>query len=161
MHTRDEAWAALDHGFKAFMDCLGRLTEEELTSTKVVGKWTVKDTIAHLWSWNDEAVRTAQAWHERRPWQEGVTYDDAWNERQVVDRSALPLITVVDGLTSAHRRLMHRLDVAEEESLPVIAKAPWGEEMALVDLFHGMAEHYLMHVPDLKAYQKNCLDGCD
>ena len=30
MHTCDEAWTALDHGFKTFMDCLGKLTEEEL-----------------------------------------------------------------------------------------------------------------------------------
>ncbi len=160
MHTRNEAWAALEHGFKAFMDCLGQLTEEELTSAQAVGKWTVKDTVAHVWTWDDEAVRTAKAWQERRPWQEGVTYDDAWNERQVDDRSALPLITVVDGLTGAHRRLMHLLDLAEEESLAAVARAPWGEQIALVDFFYAMAEHYLAHVPDLKAYQKNCLEGC-
>jgi hypothetical protein len=161
MHTRDEAWAALDHGFKAFMDCLGRLTEEELTSAQAVGKWTVKDTVAHVWSWDDEAVHTAKAWQDRRPWQDGITYDDAWNERQAADRSALPLITVVDGLTGAHRRLMHLLDLAEEESLAAVARAPWGDEMPLVDFFYGMAEHYLEHVPDLKAYQTNCLEGCD
>ena len=160
MHTCDEAWKALEHGFKTFMDCLGQLTEEELTSTQVVGKWTVKDTVAHVWSWNDEAVHTVKAWQNHRPWQAGAAYDDAWNEHQVVDRSALPLITVVDGLTSAHRRLMHLLDLADDESLAAVAKAPWGEEMPLVEFYYGMAEHYLAHVPDLKTYQKNCLEGC-
>ena len=59
MRTREEAWAALDDGFKELMDCLGQLTEEELTSTPVAGIWTVKDVINHVWSWLDEAVRTA------------------------------------------------------------------------------------------------------
>lgn len=161
MHTRDEAWTALDHGFKRFMDCLGKLTEEELTATAVVGKWTVKDVVAHVWSWADEAVHTVKVWQGRRPWQEGVTFDDAWNERHVTERAALPLITVVDGLTSAHRRLMHLLDLAEEESLAVVAQAHWGEAMPLVDYFYALSEHYLEHAGALNAYQKHCLEGCD
>ena len=136
MHTRDEAWATLEHGFKAFLDCLGHLTEDELTSTKVVGKWTVKDTVAHVWSWVDEASKTAKAWRSKRPWQEGVTYDDAWNERQVEDRADLLLIPVVDGLTSAHRRLSHLLDLAEEAEFGAARQGAWGEEMPLVDFFY-------------------------
>ena len=158
MHTRDEAWTELDHGFKAFMDCLGQLTEVELTATQVVGKWSVKDTVAHVWSWADEAAKTAKAWRGRRPWQEGVVYDDAWNERQVDDRSGMALISVVDGLTGAHRRLAHLLDIVEDDSLPVVGKAPWGAEMPLVEFFYEMAGHYTEHVADLKKYQEQCLN---
>ena len=72
MHTRDEAWRSLEDGFKVFMDCLGQLTEDELTSTCVVGKWTVKDVVAHVWSWDDLAGHTAKAWLGPRPWQNGT-----------------------------------------------------------------------------------------
>ncbi len=161
MHTRDEAWAALDRSFKTLMDCLGQLTEEELTAAPAVGKWTVKDVVAHIWSWIDEAVLTAKAWQDRRPWQEGVSYNDAWNEQQALDRSALPLITVVDGLTGAHRRFMHMLDLLEDDALAAVGKAPWGEEMPLVSFFVSMAEHYIEHAKDLKPYQEHCLEGCD
>lgn len=161
MRTRDEAWTALDRNFKMFMDCLGQLTEEELTSAQVVGKWTVKDVVAHVWSWVDEAVRTANAWRAHRPWQEGVIYDDAWNEQQVIDRAGLALISVVDGLTGAHRLFVRFLDLAEDERLALTDKAPWGVEMPLVEFFYQMAGHYLEHVDDLKAYQKHCLEGCD
>ncbi len=161
MRTCDEAWAALDSGFKEFMDCLGQLTVEELTSAPATGKWTVKDVVAHVWSWLDEANQTVKAWHGARPWQAGVTYDDAWNEAQVAHRESLPLITVVDGITGAHRRLMHQLELADEETLAQVGKASWGEEMPLVDFFCGMAEHYTAHVPDLRAYQEHCLEGCD
>lgn len=158
MRTYRETWDALNHNFKAFMDCLGCLTEEELTSTPVVGIWTVKDVIAHVWSWVDEAVRTAKAWTGPRPWQVGVKYDDAWNEAQVADRSALALIPTVDGLTGAHRRLMHLLDTMDEATLAQVGRAPWGEEMPLIDFFYEMAAHYAEHTADLKAYQENCLN---
>jgi hypothetical protein len=142
------------------MDCLGQLTEEELTSRPVVGEWTVKDVVAHVWSWLDEAVRTVKAWDGSRTWQEGVAYDDAWNEKSAKDKSALALIPVVDSLTGAHRRLMHLLDVVDDDSLKVVARTPRGEEMALVDYFYTVAEHYNDHVADLKAYQDQCLE-CD
>lgn len=159
--TRDETFVALDRSFKVLMDCLGQLTEDELTVTPVLGHWTVKDVIAHIWSWVDEAVLTAKAWQDRRPWQEGETYDDAWNERHVVDRSALPLISVVDGLTAAHRRMMHVLDILDDEKLAAVSKAPWGEELTLLDFFYSMAQHYLEHAKVLKGYQEHCLEGCD
>ena len=161
MRTRDEVWLALDRSFKKFMDSLGHLTEEELTNQAVVGKWTVKDVVAHVWSWVDEAALTAKAWTSKRPWQDGKVFDDTWNERQVVDRSLLPLITTVDGLTAAHRRLMHLLDQAEDEALQAKAKASWGEEMMLIDYFYSMAAHYDEHAVDLKKYQEHCLEGCD
>jgi len=160
MRTREEAWAALDDGFKELMDCLGQLTEDELTSAPVAGIWTVKDVINHVWSWLDEALHTAKSWQEDRPWQKGIVYDDAWNEEQVVDRAVLPLLTVVDGVTSAHRRLMHLLDATDDDDLAQVSVAPWGEEMPLVDFFYGMADHYTEHVRDLKAYQGRCLEGC-
>jgi hypothetical protein len=161
MRTRDEVWLALDHSFKQFMDTLGRLTEDELTHQAVVGKWTVKDVVSHIWSRIDEAVLTAKAWTGKRPWQEGVTFDDAWNERQVTDRGALPLITTVDGLTAAHRRMMHFLDQVDDEALMAKGKTTWGEEMTLIDFLYTFAEHYDEHAADLKKYQDDCLEGCD
>ena len=158
MRTCDEVWTALDSSFKEFMDCLGQLTEEELTSAPAAGEWTVKDIVAHVWSWLEEATQTVRAWQGPRPWQAGGVYDDAWNERQVDDRSGMALISVVDGLTSAHRRLMHLLDLAEEESLAVIGKEPWGAEMPLVEFYFEMGGHYTEHVADLRKYQEQCLN---
>ena len=158
MRTRDEAWNALNQNFKAFMDCLGKLTEEELTSTQVEGVWTVKDVVAHVWSWDDEAVRTVKEWLGPRKWQQGEYDEDAWNASHVADRAAMPLISVVDGLTGAHRRLVHLLDTTGDEVLAQVAKAPWGDEMPLVDFFYEMAGHYVTHTASLKKYQEECLN---
>jgi hypothetical protein len=160
MRSREETWKALDHGFKTFMDCLGQLTEEELTATPVVGQWTVKDVVAHVWSWADEAVHTAKAWDGPRAWQVDVAYDDAWNEAQVTGRSALALIAVVDGVTGAHRRLMHFVDLTDSEAFARPGKASWGDMTTLGEYLCDIATHYLDHVEDLKRYQKSCLE-CD
>lgn len=161
MHTRDDAWIALDRGFKAFMDSLGHLTEEELTAAAVVGKWSAKDVVAHVWVWMDEALQTVQAWNGKRPWQEGITFDDTWNEKQVASRSMLPLLSVVDGLTTVHRRFMRELDRTEDAVLIQKGKEPRGREMSLLEFYFFMADHYQEHAADLKNYQEHCLDGCD
>jgi hypothetical protein len=161
MRTRDESWSALNHNFKAFMDCLGKLTEEELTSTQVEGCWTVKDVVAHVWSWDDEAIRTVKEWMGPRKWQQSAfDGEDAWNEARVAEKSALPLIQTVDGLTGAHRRLVRLLDATSDEELAQVARSPWGDEMPLVDFFYEMAGHYATHTTSLKTYQEQCLN-CD
>jgi hypothetical protein len=157
MRTREEVQTSLDESFKKFMDCLGQLTEDELTSAPVLGTWTVKDVIAHVWAWGDEAVQTTKAWQKPRPWQTGVVYDEAWDEAQVMARRALPLITVVDGATGAHRRLMHILDVADDETLAQIGHTPKGEQITLLGFIDEVAEHYAEHAGVLSAYQGRCL----
>jgi uncharacterized protein (TIGR03083 family) len=160
MRTREEVQTSLDENFKKLMDCLGQLTEDELTSAPVVGEWTVKDVIAHVWARSDEAVQAAKAWQKPRTGQEGATHDDSWNEQQVAARRALPLITVVDGITGTHRRLMHILDVSDDETLAQVGRAPWGDEMTLLELIDTMSEHYAEHAGALAAYQGHCL-GAD
>ncbi len=159
MHTRDEVRTSLDQNFKSLMDCLGQLTEEELTEKPVAGGWTVKDIIGHVWDWGEEALRTAKAWQKPRPWQEGIVYDDAWNEQHASARQALPLITVVDGVTGAHRRLVHFVDLADDAVLAEVGRAHWGNEMPLIEMFYEMAEHYAAHAQNLAVFQLECLDS--
>jgi len=41
-----------------------------------------------------------------------------------------------------------------------VAKAPWGDEISLVDFFYEMAAHYVEHTANLQKYQELCLN-CD
>ena len=159
MHTRDEVRTALDRNFKSLMDCLGQLTEEELTERPVTGDWTVKDVIAHVWDRSDEALQTAKVWRGPRRWQEGISYDDAWNEAHVNARRVLPLISVVDGATGTHRKLMHLVDEADDAILQQVGQAPWGSEMSLLEMLYEIAEHYAQHAQSLTVFQLNCLGG--
>ncbi len=169
MHTRDEVRSALDHNFKTLMDCLGQLTEEELIDNVVAGTWTAKDIIGHIWDWGDEALRSAKAWRGSLDRQAGVTDETAWNEAHVNARRGMALITVVDGVTGSHRRLVHFVDMAEDDQLAEPGRAPWGAEMPLGEMFYEMAAHYADHAEALARYQRRCLGdederksvGCD
>jgi hypothetical protein len=157
MRTRDEVRTVLDSNFKALMDCLSQLTEEELTENVVAGSWTAKDILAHVWDWGDEAVNAAHSWRSPRSSLDEVALDDTWNETHVAAKRILPLITVVDGLTATHHRLMLLLDTSDDEMLAQVGRAPWGEEMPLIDMIYEMAVHYADHAGDLTDYQERCL----
>ena len=52
------------------------------------------------------------------------------------------------------------MDTTGDEALALVARAPWGDEMPLVDFFYEMAGHYRTHTDNLKKYQEKCLN-CD
>jgi len=158
MRTREEVRSTLDLNFKRLMDCLGQLTEEELTSAAAAGKWTAKDVIAHVWTWNDETLAAARAWTRPRTHREEMDAEDAWNEAQVTAKQGRPLITVVDATTGSHRRPMHIRDTASDEALQQVGRAPWNAEVTLLQCIDEMAAHYLEHADALLTYQRRCLD---
>jgi hypothetical protein len=159
MRTRDETRVALNANFKQLMGCVNQLTEVEMTSCPVAGIWTVKDVLGHIWTWLDEALRDIKAWQGPRPWQEGVVYDDHWNEAQAAAKSGVPLLTVTDGLTASHRRLVSLLETEDDAFFARVGRAPWGAELTLLDYVHGMAEHYAEHSQDLSGYKAHCLES--
>ncbi len=94
-----------------------------------------------------------------RPWQAGVSYDDGWNEAHVNARRGLPLITVVDGATGAHRRLVNLLEAADDDALAEVGRAHWGAEISLLEMIYDVALHYAEHAQSLDRYQRTCLDA--
>ncbi len=136
-----------------FLDALGGLLEEDMVSIEVCGHWTVRDVMAHVLSWDEEAYRTAEHWTEERPWQEGELYDDEWNETQVARRAHMNVIDLADGLATYHRKWLRLFDQTSDLDLTTPGLAPWGERMALLSFFYEMASHDAAHTPDLRALQ--------
>jgi uncharacterized damage-inducible protein DinB len=136
-----------------FLDALGGLLEEDMVSIEVCGHWTVRDVMAHVLSWDEEAYRTAEHWTGDRPWQDEALYDDEWNEAQVALRSRLTVIDLADGLATYHRRWLRLFDQTSDLDLTLPGMAPWGERMALLSFFYEMASHDAAHTPDLRALQ--------
>lgn len=136
-----------------FLDSLGGLLEEDMVTLEVCGHWTVRDVMAHILSWDEEAYRTAEHWTGDRPWQDEALYDDEWNEAQVAFRSRLTVIDLADGLATYHRRWLRLFDQASDLDLTLPGMAPWGERMSLLSFFYEMASHDAVHTPDLRALQ--------
>jgi len=134
-----------------FLNALGRMFENDMLATRVTGHWTVKDVMAHLLSWDEEAYRTAAHWVEERDWQLDVVYDDEWNEFEVARRAGIDVITLADGLAAYHQQMLKLFDSLSNEELVIRSTAPWGERMALISFLYEMAQHDAVHTPDLLA----------
>lgn len=137
-----------------FLDALTGLMEEDMVSIPVCGHWTVRDVMAHILSWDEEAYRTAENWTKERPWQEGALYDDEWNEIEVAKRRHMSVIDLADGLATYHRKWLRLFDQATNADLVAMSTAPWGERMALISFFYEMASHDAAHTPDLRRLQQ-------
>lgn len=133
-----------------FLNAMGGMHESEMVSLEACGYWTVRDLMAHVLSWDEEIYRTVKHWTGARDWQDGALYDDEWNEREVNARAALDVIDLADGLATYHRRTLQFCDSAAPADLVVVARAPWGESMALLSLLYEMAGHDAVHRADIE-----------
>ena len=100
---------------------LGGLSEDELTRAGAVGQWSVRDVLAHILAWEDEAVTRLDLLAAERPQDIGrITSDDeleAWNARAQERYAGLPLAEVMRRLEAVQGRILAGLDSLSEERL--------------------------------------------
>jgi hypothetical protein len=108
----ESAWAALTESYAG-------LTPEQMTQPGVTGDWSVKDILAHVTIWEQEALThlpTVMA--GRRPPRYADTGGiDAFNAREVAAKAALPLAEVLRQREETHHRLLAYLDTVPEEQI--------------------------------------------
>src|SRR5215210_5960681 len=85
---RDEAIQLLRSSRKELAETISGLTEEDFSRSKAIDKWTLKDLLSHVASWDEEMVRVLQTF--TMPGESQYTYTiserngyAAWNEEQV------------------------------------------------------------------------------
>jgi hypothetical protein len=109
----DAAWAA-------FPDSYAGLSEAELLEPGVVGTWSVRDVIAHVTTWEEEALKHLPGIAEgRRAPRYAVTYGgiDAFNALVTARKKDLPLAEVFRQQAAVHRRLVALIKRAPEDQL--------------------------------------------
>lgn len=130
-------------------EALSGLTEDQITNDIVLGEWTIKDTLAHLGAWENEAAlsveRAARGEAVGPLINEGV---DEWNERRVAERRRLPLVDVMQEFNDARDRLLAALEVWPEDSVPL---GPDGWD-ATAELW-WLTEHDAEHLDAIQAYR--------
>ncbi len=110
LHKLDIAWTALRSSYDG-------LSDAQLTESGVVEEWSVKDILAHVTIWEEEAlthlpVVMAGGRPPRYAAQGGI---DAFNARKTAEKRDLSLATVLEQHEETHRRLIAFLATAPEE----------------------------------------------
>lgn len=100
-HRIDVAWTALQESYAG-------LSDERLTAPGVTSDWSVKDILAHVSVWEEEALAhlpTVMA-GGRPPRYAATGGIDAFNARTMAKRRALPLAEVLRQSAETHQRLL-------------------------------------------------------
>jgi hypothetical protein len=106
---RAQLLARVDKAWTAFTDSYAGLSEAQLLAPGVTGAWSVRDIIAHVTWWEEEALRHLPGiLRGETPPRYSVTYGgiDAFNALMTERKRPLSLGDVLQEQEQTHRRLI-------------------------------------------------------
>ncbi|HZV51184.1 MAG TPA: DinB family protein [Candidatus Dormibacteraeota bacterium] len=138
----------LDRAWSAFTESYAGLPDEALLEPGAVGEWSVKDVMAHVSVWEEEALRylpviAAGGTPPRYAAQGGI---DAFNTRMAERWRALSLEEVRRRLDETHRRLVDFIRSAPTEQLRSETRV---RRRLRLDTYG----HYALHANDIRAWR--------
>jgi hypothetical protein len=107
----DKAWAAIKESYSGLSDAL-------MKEPGVTGDWSVKDILAHITTWEDEALKYLPLIVKgSRPPRYSAKYGgiNAFNAQMTEQKRGLPLSDILKQLDETHRRLIEYINQAPEE----------------------------------------------
>jgi hypothetical protein len=110
----------LDTAWGAFEASYAGLSDAQLMKPGVTGDWSVRDVLAHVSTWEEEALTHLPLILEGgTPPRYSVTYGgiDAFNARMTEQKAGLSLAAVRQQLREIHRRLIDFVQRAPEDQL--------------------------------------------
>lgn len=120
MDRRQQLLRRMEKAWDGFQESYAGLTESELLESGVTGAWSVRDIIAHVTTWEEEALKHLPLiLHRRTPPRYSTTYGgiDAFNARTTEEKKDLALAEVLRQQQEVHRRLIDLIQGAPEEQL--------------------------------------------
>ena len=139
----------LDTAWKEFQASYDGLSDKQLLVPGVTGEWSVRDLIAHVTWWDDEAITHLPLILEggRVP-RYSVTYGgiDAFNALMTERKRDLSLVEVRREFAETHRRLVDYIGNVPPERL--LAEPRFRRRLRL-DTFG----HYSIHTADIRVWR--------
>jgi len=109
----DKAWEAFNRSYAS-------LSDAELTEAGVTGTWSIRDILAHVTTWEEEALKHLPLILKGgMPPRYSVRYGglDAFNARTTEQKQSLSLSEVREQLAATHGRLVEFIQSAPEHQL--------------------------------------------
>ena len=117
---RTQLLKRIDRAWKALQESYAGLSEAELLEPGVTDNWSVKDIIAHVTWWEEEALtHLPLILTGGRPPRYSVTYGgiDAFNALKFEQHRDLPIATVLRQRDEMHRRLIDLVGQVPEDQI--------------------------------------------
>jgi hypothetical protein len=118
--TREQLLRRLDKAWIAFKDSYAGLSQSDILEPGVTKAWSVRDIIAHVTTWEEEALKHLPAVLEgRKPPRYSVTYGgiDTFNALMTTKKAGLPLAQVYSQQEEIHRQVIDAVMRVPENQL--------------------------------------------
>jgi hypothetical protein len=144
INRRTKLLNRLDTAWAAFKGSYAGLPDSRLVEPGVIGDWAVKDIIAHITTWEEEALKYLPVIVEGRRPPRYVTHGgiDAFNARMAAKKRRLSLADVRKQLDDTHHRLIAFIETVPENQLA-------GETRFRRRLRLDTYGHYAMHTASI------------
>jgi hypothetical protein len=142
LNSLETAWAT-------FQESYAGLPEARLTEPGVVGDWSVKDILAHVTTWEEEALKHLPLIFEGGRPPRYVTYGgiDAFNAQMTEQKRGLSLSDVRSQLDETHHRLVDFIRTAPADQFA-------GETRARRRLRLDTYSHYPLHAEAIRQWRQ-------
>jgi hypothetical protein len=153
--NRSQLLKRLDDAWKALQESSAGLSDSEMMEVGVTRAWSVKDIIAHVTWWEEEALKHLPIIVEGgRPPRYSVTYGgiDAFNAQKTMERKRLSLEDVLRQQEETHSRLLEYLESVPEEYFK-------GDTRFRRRLRLDTYGHYSRHTEAIRRWRRKILAG--
>ena len=108
----------IEDNWMTFRESFAGLTDDMLMESGAVGQWSVRDVLAHISTWEEEAIKAFTLIMDRKPVPLYRQFGgiDAFNAREQGRKRHLSLEQVKDELTVTHQRLLQILTETPESA---------------------------------------------
>lgn len=116
--NRQQLLTRLEKGWTAIQESFAGLTDTQLTEPGVMDGWSAKDILAHVTTWEEEALKYLPLIIKGDKPPRYIQYGgiDAFNAQMTEQKQGLALFEVLRQLDATHRQLIDYLqDVPEEQ----------------------------------------------
>lgn len=149
--------------FNQWEELLASLTEAQITAPNLPDNWSIKDVVAHLWSWQQRSVaRMEAALHNRKPqfppWPPSLQPDsdddlEALNTWLYQSNRDKPWPAVYHDWRTQFLRFIELGEAIPEKDLLEPGRYPWqGEYPLALTLISSGEHHQLEHREPLLAW---------
>jgi hypothetical protein len=143
LHKLEKAWADFKESYTG-------LTEAQMLEPGITGDWSVRDLVAHVSWWEEEALmHLPHILSGKRSRRYSVLYGgiDAFNALMRDQKSSLSLVEVLKEAAETHQRLVEYINGIPEEQIGL-------EERFRRRLRLDTYSHYPMHARAIRAWRE-------
>ena len=150
--SREKLMATIGQRWDELLASVDGLSDEEMLEPGVVGDWSVKDILAHVTTWEEEALKHLPEIAAGKPQQR---YKDvygglnAFNALKFAENRERSLDEVRRRLTNVHARLLDYLETVPDELLH-------SRERFRTRLRWDTYSHYPLHAEHVSAWRVRC-----